>query len=362
MIQTQIQRRDQYDVETHGCNVSLRKKRETKRRLKPFIPMSPSNIQNPEVVCAFVPRETIGIMRPAAGLSLCEKCGEREATHEHHTIFDSKTNKSEKDSPKINICALCHAKIHGISPQISEIRMLVQEYIRIQKVRMQYDNVMRGFSHIEMKVPEFFQQQSENLNKYEVELSKKIKQFLEREDQQKIETHSSYVFPIYSWLKNIKGISHLLSAQLIAFINIEKFDNVAKLWAYCGMAVSNGKAPKRSKGSKINWNPQLRMICYKLGDSFIKQRTPKYRDIYDIEKEKQVKLLGETRHGMKSKNVMSHSKLKKEEEDHKVNETHILFVSLPQSLGHADMRARRKAVKEFLKDLYIEWRSLKSYG
>lgn len=30
---------------------------------------------------------------------VCEKCGEREATHEHHTIFEKETNKSDKNSP-----------------------------------------------------------------------------------------------------------------------------------------------------------------------------------------------------------------------------------------------------------------------
>ncbi|GAG78088.1 unnamed protein product, partial [marine sediment metagenome] len=29
---------------------------------------------------------------------------------------------------------------------------------------------------------------------------------------------------------------------------------------------------------------------YRIGDCFVKQRTPKYRDIYDREKEKQLKL------------------------------------------------------------------------
>jgi len=311
--------------------------------------------------------------------NLCEKCNTREATHEHHTIFDAITNKSDKTSPTISICALCHAEIHGISPNVSELRMLVTEYNRVQKTRIIYDNTMRGFSHIEMKVPEFFEQQSKNLNDYEKSLSKKIKIFLEGDqsciDNQKFnvsekegedhttrDTHSFSVFPIYSWLKSIKGISHLLSAQLIAYIDINKFHQVASLWHYCGMHVNNEthQAPKRSKGNKIDWNPQMRMICYKISDSFIKQRTPKYRDIYDKEKVKQLILLDEASNQKKTIKTLPKSKSQMEETKKKVQPTQAL--SPPQSLGHADNRARRKAVKEFLKDLYVEWKKLEEGG
>ena len=301
---------------------------------------------------------------------VCELCGEREATHNHHTIFDKETNKSDKNSPTQNLCALCHAEVHGISPNMSELRMLVTEFNRVQKTRIIYDNTMRGFKHIEMKVPEFFEQQSKNLNDYEKSLSKKIKLFLEgetnynkktnnillshknREDQLSYENQEAVVFPIYSWLKNIRGISHLLSSQLIAYIDIKKFNQVSSLWHYCGMHVNNGIAPKRMKGSKIDWNPQMRMICYKISDSFIKQRTPKYRDIYDKEKEKQIKLLED------QGNVETHNPIvsKRNKEETTIPMKSILVLSPPKSKGHADMRARRKAVKEFLKDFYLEWK------
>ena len=306
-------------------------------------------------------------------LSLCEKCGEREATHEHHAIFDKETNKSDKNSPTENLCALCHAEVHGISPNISEIRMLVTEFNRVQKTRIIYDSTMRGFKHIEMKIPEFFQQQSKNLNDYEKLLSKKIKLFLEGEARGKMkpilglshhgedhgcnDNHFNFVFPIYSWLKSIRGISHLLSAQLIAYIDINKFNRVSSIWHYCGMHVNNGVAPKRSKGSKIDWNPQLRMICYKISDSFIKQRTPKYREIYDKEKEKQLILLDKTTDDMKPKAFLSKSKGKEgtiEKLKPKID------MSPPKSKLHVENRARRKAVKEFLKDFYLEWKKLES--
>lgn len=352
--------------------------------------------------------KTTNMMKPSVILSSpCEKCGEREATHEHHTIFDKKTNKSDKNSPTQNLCALCHAKVHGISPNISELRMLVTEFNRVQKARIIYDNSMQGFSFIEMKVPEFFKQQSKNLNDYEESLSKKIKKFLEGdhtiletqgihvseqkgEDHKLGETQSNLVFPIYAWLKSIKGIKHLLSSQIIAYIDINKFKQVSSLWHYCGMHVNNGIAPKRSKGNKIDWNPQLRMICYKISDSFVKQRTPKYRNIYDKEKKKQLELekimkckycgktsfkhkfhektkkykcpkketyfmlLDETIPCMKPTVLMSKSKRKGKT---KVTmKPKFVLSSPPKSKLHVENRARRKAVKEFLKDLFLKWK------
>jgi len=327
-------------------------------------------------------------MKPISLLSSpCSKCKKQEATHEHHTKFDKKTNKSDKNSPTINVCALCHAKIHGISPNVSELRMLVTEFNRVQKVRIVYDNSMRGFKFIEMKIPEFFQEQSKNLNDYEKSLSKKIKLFLEgktsckmktttflssqtksetitpmkpmeflshkREDHVKYETQRQLVFPIYNWLKSIKGISHLLSAQLIAYIDIDKFDKVSSLWHYVGMHVVGGTAPKRKRGSKIDWNPQLRMICYKISDSFIKQRTPKYRSIYDKEKKRQLKLLRD--HGLLDNQLLDVSKRKKGE-TRIVLKPILSMSSPPKSKLHVENRARRKAVKEFLKDLFLNWK------
>ena len=71
---------------------------------------------------------------------------------------------------------------------------------------------------------------------------------------------------------------------------------------------------KKKKGEKANWNQKLKSHCYQLVDCFIKQRTPKYREIYDKEKDKQIK------NGIKK--------------------------------GHAHNRAIRKVAKVFLRDLF----------
>jgi hypothetical protein len=168
----------------------------------------------------------------------------------------------------------------------------------------------------------------EKAMKEEAEFKKLIEFFIEKEE-------------IYQkWLISIKGISTLNTANLLQYFGYcEKAKHCSSLWKYAGLHVVNGKAPKLGmygKGKEVetglDYNPKLRMLMYRIGDCFIKCRTPKYRDIYDQEKEKQFKL--------GNYDEKSNTMLNKDVE------------GAPQSKGHADNRARRRMVKEFLKDYY----------
>lgn len=86
---------------------------------------------------------------------------------------------------------------------------------------------------------------------------------------------------ITRWLGNVKGIGPRLSGLLVANIApVERFPNVSKLWAYCGLHVIDGRAAKREKGKKSNWNSELKTTCWKVAGSFLKARSP-YRELYD---------------------------------------------------------------------------------
>ena len=88
------------------------------------------------------------------------------------------------------------------------------------------------------------------------------------------------------WLKNIKGISTVLAGNLLKNFNYcEKYQYVSSLWRHCGLDPDGAKG--RRKGKEIHYNPKLKTLAWKIGDSFIKQRTPVYRRIYDNEKVRQ---------------------------------------------------------------------------
>jgi len=157
------------------------------------------------------------------------------------------------------------------------------------------------------------------------------------------------------WLVNVKGISTILTSNLLKeFGYCETYKHISSVWKHCGLhlicpectmevtmegdeeqkkrvipvTVNNqgvcpvcskrGIGACRKRGRSIDYNPRLKVLVWKIGDSFIKQRTPFYRAIYDNEKARQMQLL--------ERNA----------------------VNAPQRLSHADSRARRKMEKQFL--------------
>jgi len=130
------------------------------------------------------------------------------------------------------------------------------------------------------------------------------------------------------YLSKINGIGPILAAGLIGYIeDIERFETVSKLWAYAGLHVVEGKAPRRRRGQKINWNPKLRVLCWKIGESFVKMRGGGgYRDLYEKHRAE----------------YEAREDLKKE------------------AKGRRYAMAKRKTVKIFLSHLWEVWRRLES--
>lgn len=206
----------------------------------------------------------------------------------------------------------------------SEIPALLENLRKDDKI------TQREFSYINRML-----EVHKKAEQYEKEYQKLMNEFVEEE-------------PIYQkFLLHIKGISAILSANLIKeFGYCENAPHISSLWKYCGMAVENGQAPVRKKGQKLEFNSKLRTMVWKISDSFVKQRTPFYRDIYDKEKERQVKMLDNFLEGLSKEDKKKFNKIDKRDEKRK-------FVSdvdakAPVSLMNADLRAKRKAVKIFL--------------
>ncbi len=175
----------------------------------------------------------------------------------------------------------------------------------------------------------------------------------------------------FEFLQYIKGISTILSANMIKnFGYCERYEHISSLWKHVGMHVVEGFAPKREKGKTLDFNPKLRTLVWKISDSFVKQRTPYYREVYDAEKTRlanigvfetdisnRIKgdLLGEDIGKMKAEaritaaNFPKILKLKKGETK----------IKIMLSKGHIEARARRKMVKLFLSHYWLMARKLK---
>lgn len=237
---------------------------------------------------------------------ICERCKKRPATQDHAKDGNHRNRKKEN---REWLCVPCHAKEHGIEPKFSELRELVTYYELYQQIKNQIKNKAYGLGNIELIIPEnvtVFEQVGRNLEKEEAE---KISQFFK-------DNPSS----LYQWLVSLKGISDILAAKVLSRIQGRNFRSEASLWHHAGVAPNCIK----KKGEKANWDSTLKR--YLLGDQqvaheFVMQRTPKYREIYDKEKEKQ------KNNGLINKET---------------GKTNL----------QAERRARRKVAKVFLRDLY----------
>ena len=161
--------------------------------------------------------------------------------------------------------------------------------------------------------------------------------------------------PIWNeFLKDVKGISGVLASNIIKeFKYCEDSPHASSLLKYCGQHVVNGKAPKREKGKKLDFNMKLMKLCYNIGDSFIKQRTPVYREVYDAEKKRQLSLMehaicencGKTSDTHIPEGRNHKCKVKKGEP-----KTMFKFSKYyaPMNRQHCDLRARRKMMRTFL--------------
>jgi hypothetical protein len=225
----------------------------------------------------------------------CNRC-HRKAHHKHHKDYNHKNNKPENLE---NLCTLCHAKEHNIEPSFTELKKLVAYYQKVQKLRVSVALTLKSFRNIELFCPDELTEQEKQLNKLEKKYAKKIEEYWEK-------NYNKY----YRWAINLKGIGDVSIAKILSEINLSKVKSHTSLWAYAGLAPHQ----KRRKDNKSNWNHKLKTYCYQLADCMVKQRTPKYRAIYDKEKAKQI-----------------NNDIKR---------------------GHAHNRAIRKLIKTFLKDLY----------
>jgi hypothetical protein len=81
--------------------------------------------------------------------------------------------------------------------------------------------------------------------------------------------------PVSVWAKSVVGIGPVISAGLMAHIDITKAPTVGHIWSFAGLD------PRATwgKGEKRPYNAKLKVLCWKIGQSFVKVSNNK-RDFY----------------------------------------------------------------------------------
>jgi hypothetical protein len=73
--------------------------------------------------------------------------------------------------------------------------------------------------------------------------------------------------PAYPWFSLVKGVGKENIAKVIGLIDIHKAPTISSLWMFAGLAPDGGKAMKRVKGQKLQYNSQLRSMVWRLANS-----------------------------------------------------------------------------------------------
>jgi hypothetical protein len=108
----------------------------------------------------------------------------------------------------------------------------------------------------------------------------------ERIEEQIRKTLGIYVqyHPVGAWLMSVKGIGPVISAGLLAHIDIEKAPTVGHIWRFAGL----DPTVRWERGQRRPWNAALKLIAWKIGQSFTKisgRPDAFYGAIYKMRKE-----------------------------------------------------------------------------
>lgn len=212
-----------------------------------------------------------------------------------------------------------------------EARYLVDTYYQMQRDRIRASNQARAFREAEepASTTEML------LGDYE-RLELRVKNALDA---------YTTTTPVGIWARSIPGIGPVICAGMLAHLNIEHCPTVGHFWAFAGLDPTR----KWEKGKVRPWNARLKVLCWKVGESFTKvsgRENDIYGKVYKARKEyEQAKneagdYADQAKHALETKKFGEDTTARKMYEQGK----------LPD--GRIHLRAQRYAVKLFMSHLH----------
>ena len=212
-----------------------------------------------------------------------------------------------------------------------EVRFLVDEYYAMQDQRIRETNQCRAL--LEDGEPHDL---IHWLNDQHSTLEQQIKSALHIYAKHNV---------IGQWLLSVRGIGPVISAGLLAHIDINQCETVGHIWSYAGLDPTK----KWNRGEKRPWNAELKTLCWKIGESFVRSKGHEeavYGALYDQRKIYEIEKNESGQYAEQAKLVLEKTPKHKQAAIYKAGK-------LPD--GHIHMRAKRYAVKQFLSDLHAYW-------
>lgn len=153
------------------------------------------------------------------------------------------------------------------------------------------------------------------------------------------------------WARSVVGIGPVISAGLLAHIDVAKAPSYGNVWSFAGL----NPTVKWEKGQKRPWNAALKTLCWKIGESFVKvsgRDDAFYGKVYAEAKERYQRENGELAYADAAAASLKAKKIGKDTEAFKAYNVGLL----PPAHIHA--RAKRYAVKLFLSHYWEKGRVL----
>lgn len=214
-----------------------------------------------------------------------------------------------------------------------EARFLVDLYYQIQDFRIGAASQVRSME--KTQEPVFVLTWSrDTMETIEKEIRFWLKKYAERK-------------PLGEWAMNICGIGPVLAAGLMAHIDITKAPTVGHIWRFAGLDPTS----KWEKKTKRPYNAALKVLCWKIGESFVKvsgNEADIYGKIYLQRKALEIQKNDAGEYAAQAATALQTKNYGKTTEAYK----HYITGKLPP--GHIHARAKRYAVKLFLSHYHAE--------
>lgn len=212
-----------------------------------------------------------------------------------------------------------------------EARFLVDAYYMMQKQRISASNRVRALAETEEPhaILEWLFGQSLVL---ENQVKRSLARYAERD-------------PVGQWLLSVRGIGPVITAGLIAHIDIHQTPTAGHIWSFAGLVPEK----KWETGKKRPWNASLKTLCWKIGESFVKVKGHEeafYGALYDQRKAMEQEKNEAGEYADQAANVLKR---------HPGHKQKAIYATGKLSPGHIHARAKRWVVKLFLAHLHEVW-------
>lgn len=134
----------------------------------------------------------------------------------------------------------------------TEARYLVDSYYQMQANRIRSNEQIRSLS-------------TNNEPHQVLEWLSENSRLLENNIKRALDAYSDG-FEVGLWSKSIVGIGPVIAAGLLAHIDMDKAPTAGHIFSFAGLV----SGVEWKKGQKRPWNADLKSLCWKIGESFVK--------------------------------------------------------------------------------------------